>query len=154
MGYVNIPKDLTKIDRKVMLNLTKRQLSLFIPAIILGIGAYLLTYKKIGTNAMYLTVAIIVPFFYAALYKNRDNERIEDIILRYLKFKYFSCNTRVFTSRNIYKWIIRKEGEHATKKAGNSPVKASKKHPGQSKRNVHRKADKKRPGHNTIHQNA
>ena len=90
MGYVNIPKDLTKIDRKVMLNLTKRQLSLFIPAIILGIGAYLLTYKKIGTNAMYLTVAIIVPFFYAALYKNRDNERIEDIILRYLKFKYFS----------------------------------------------------------------
>ena len=103
MGYVNIPKDLTKIDRKVMLNLTKRQLSLFIPAIILGIGAYLLTYKKIGTNAMYLTVAIIVPFFYAALYKNRDNERIEDIILKDFFYLYDNENNKISLNEALTK---------------------------------------------------
>lgn len=108
MGYVNIPKDLTKVERKVALNLTKRQLCLIIPAIVIGVGIYLLMYKKIGTNAMYLTVITMMPFFIAALYKNRDNEKVEDILLRYLKFK-FGCNERTFKSNNIYSWIIRRE---------------------------------------------
>ena len=116
MGSVRIPKDLTKTDRKVALNLTRRQLCLIIPGTILGIGAYLLTYKAQGTNAMYLTVFIMIPFLITALYKNRDNEKLEDIILRRIKFK-LSHKTRTFRQNNIYCWIVRREEKDAKEKA-------------------------------------
>lgn len=117
MGQVFIPKDLTKVDRRTALNLTKRQICLIFPGTAAGIGVYFLANKALGANALYLTVAIIMPFLMAALYKNRENEKLEDIVLRYLKFR-LSHKTRTFKQDNVYMWIMRKENNDARKKTG------------------------------------
>ena len=62
MAYVSVPKDLTKVKNKVVLNLTRRQLICFGTAGIIGIPFYILTRNLIGEgNAMMGMVVLIRP---------------------------------------------------------------------------------------------
>ena len=50
MAFVSVPKDLTKIKNKVVLNLTKRQLVCLVAAAAVGLPFYFLTKNYIGTS--------------------------------------------------------------------------------------------------------
>ena len=70
MAYVNVPNDLSRIKTKLAFNLTKRQLVCFGTAAVIGIPAYLLARSSIGgTGAMLLMIALMLPFFFLAMYE-------------------------------------------------------------------------------------
>ena len=50
MAFVSVPKDLTKVKNKVVLNLTKRQLLCLSIAAAMGLPFYFLTKDWIGTS--------------------------------------------------------------------------------------------------------
>lgn len=59
MAFVSVPKDLTKVKNKIILNLTKRQL------ICLGIAAAVLilcTYYKAAITWYYIVASVIAAF--------------------------------------------------------------------------------------------
>lgn len=69
MAYVNVPKDLTKVKNKVVLNLTKRQLICFGIAAAIGMPFYFLTRGVLGNSiAMTGMVFLMVPAFLFAMY--------------------------------------------------------------------------------------
>ena len=51
MAYVNVPKDLTKVKSKVLLNLTQRQLICFGCGALVGVPLFFLLKKPIGTSS-------------------------------------------------------------------------------------------------------
>ena len=63
MAYVPVPKDLTKIKTKVMLNLTKRQLISFGSGALLGVPLFFLakSHMSVSTAAL-LMVLSMLPF--------------------------------------------------------------------------------------------
>ncbi len=62
MAFVSVPKDLTKIKNKVVLNLTKRQLVCLVIAAAVGLPFYFLTKNYIGTsNAATGMVLFMLP---------------------------------------------------------------------------------------------
>lgn len=74
MPYVAINKDLSEAKTTVMFGLTKRQLIMGPPGIILGGTAFFLTKNTLGTTiAALLLFACVVPFFWAAEYKKMGN---------------------------------------------------------------------------------
>ena len=50
MAYVTIPKDLSKVQSKVLFGLTKRQVICFGAAAIIGVPLFFLTKGAMGTN--------------------------------------------------------------------------------------------------------
>ena len=50
MAFVSVPKDLTKVKNKVVLNLTKRQIICLTIAAAIGLPFYFLTRGTIGTS--------------------------------------------------------------------------------------------------------
>ena len=50
MAFVSVPKDLTKVKNKVVLNLTKRQIICLVIAAAMGLPFYFLTKDYIGTG--------------------------------------------------------------------------------------------------------
>ena len=50
MAYVPVPKDLTQVKTKLVLNLTKRQLIFFSLAAAVGVPFYFLTRKGLGSS--------------------------------------------------------------------------------------------------------
>ena len=70
MAFVSVPKDLTKVKNKVVLNLTKRQLLCLSIAAAMGLPFYFLTKDWIGTsNAATGMVILMVPAFLFAMYE-------------------------------------------------------------------------------------
>ena len=68
MGYVPVPKDLSKIKTKVAFNLTKRQLICFDLAGICGFPVYLLLKPVVSTDmAATVMVLVMLPFFIFAM---------------------------------------------------------------------------------------
>ena len=71
MAFVSVPKDLTKVKNKVVLNLTKRQLICLVIAAAVGLPFYFLTREWIGTsNAATGMVILMLPAFMFAMYEN------------------------------------------------------------------------------------
>lgn len=70
MGYVQIPKDLSKIKTKVVFNLTKRQLIGFSISGFVGIPSYLYMKNFIGSDLSILFMILItLPIFFITLYE-------------------------------------------------------------------------------------
>ena len=69
MAFVSVPKDLTKVKNKVVLNLTKRQLICLVIAAAVGLPFYFLTREWIGTsNAATGMVILMLPAFMFAIH--------------------------------------------------------------------------------------
>ena len=108
MPYVNIPNDLKKIKTKVAFNLTKRQLLCFGGAAAIGIPTYLLTRAVIGSSAaMFLMVALMLPFFFLALYE-RDGLPAEKVARNIIRNLFIHPGRRPYKTENIY-FILTKE---------------------------------------------
>ncbi len=70
MGYVQIPKDLSKIKTKVVFNLTKRQLVGFSISGFVGIPSYLYMKNFIGSDLSILFMILItLPIFFVTFYE-------------------------------------------------------------------------------------
>ncbi|MDL2258987.1 PrgI family protein, partial [Eubacteriales bacterium OttesenSCG-928-K08] len=87
MAYVNVPKDLTKVQTKVALNLTKRQLICFSIAAAIGIPIYFLTKGAVGSSvAVLFMIASMLPLFFFAMFE-RDGQPAEKILRNILRFR-------------------------------------------------------------------
>ena len=96
MAYVPVPKDLTQVKTKLVLNLTKRQLIFFSLAAAVGVPFYFLTRKGLGSSiAAILMVTVMLPFFFMAMYE-KDGLPFEKVMGN------INPGTRPYKTENFY----------------------------------------------------
>jgi len=107
MAYVPVPKDLTKIKTKVMLNLTKRQLICFGSGALLGVPLFFLAkpHMSVSTAAL-LMVLSMLPFFLLAMYE-RNGQPMEKIIYQVIQAKLIRPKRRPYRTDNFYAAVER-----------------------------------------------
>lgn len=102
MAFVSVPKDLTKIKNKVVLNLTKRQLICLAIAAAVGLPFYFLTKDFIGTsNAATGMVILMLPAFLFAMYE-KDGMPLEKILHNVINVKLRRPAIRRYEVNNLY----------------------------------------------------
>lgn len=113
MAFVSVPKDLTKVKNKVVLNLTKRQLVCLSVAAAVGLPFYFLTRNLIGTsNAATGMVLFMLPAFMFAMYE-KDGLPLEKILWNIVTVKLIRTAIRRYEVENFYEMD---EGETAQEK--------------------------------------
>ena len=118
MAFVSVPKDLTKIKNKVVLNLTKRQLVCLVVAAAVGLPFYFLTKKYIGTsNAATGMVLLMLPAFLFAMYE-KDGMPLEKVLFNIINVKLKKPAVRRYETKNIYEMEERKIGTKQKKGGG------------------------------------
>ena len=90
MAFVSVPKDLTKVKNKVVLNLTKRQLICLVIAAAVGLPFYFLTREW-----------IMLPAFMFAMYE-KDGLPLEKILLNVIHVKLRYPAIRRYEIENLY----------------------------------------------------
>ena len=102
MAFVSVPKDLTKVKNKVVLNLTKRQLICLVIAAAVGLPFYFLTREWIGTsNAATGMVILMLPAFMFAMYE-KDGLPFEKVVRNIIRAKFLRPGIRAYRTENIY----------------------------------------------------
>ncbi len=102
MAFVSVPKDLTKIKNKVVLNLTKRQIICLGIAAAVGLPFYFFTRKYIGTsNAATGMVLLMLPAFLFAMYE-KDGLPLEKILLNIINVKWKRSAVRRYMVKNAF----------------------------------------------------
>lgn len=102
MAFVSVPKDLTKVKNKVVLNLTKRQLVCLSVAAAIGLPFYFLTRGAIGTsNAATGMVLLMLPAFLFAMYE-KDGLPLEKILWNVITVKFLNPAIRRYEVENLY----------------------------------------------------
>ena len=110
---MSVPKDLTKVKNKVVLNLTKRQLVCLSVAAAVGLPFYFLTRNLIGTsNAATGMVLLMLPAFMFAMYET-DGLPLEKILWNIVTVKLIRPAIRRYEVENFYEMD---EGETAQEK--------------------------------------
>ena len=110
---MSVPKDLTKVKNKVVLNLTKRQLVCLSVAAAVGLPFYFLTRNLIGTsNAATGMVLLMLPAFMFAMYE-KDGLPLEKILWNIVTVKLIRPAIRRYEVENFYEM---EEGETAPEK--------------------------------------
>ena len=110
---MSVPKDLTKVKNKVVLNLTKRQLVCLSVAAGVGLAFYFLTRNLVGTsNAATGMVLLVLPAFMFAMYE-KDGLPLEKILWNIVTVKLIRPAIRRYEVENFYEMD---EGETATEK--------------------------------------
>lgn len=110
---MSVPKDLTKVKNKVVLNLTKRQLVCLSVAAAVGLPFYFLTRNLIGTsNAATGMVLFMLPAFMFAMYE-KDGLPLEKILWNIVTVKLIRPAIRRYEVENFYEMD---EGETAQEK--------------------------------------
>ena len=108
MPFVPVPKDLSKIKNRPLLNLTARQLLCFGSAAAVGVPTYIFTRGVIGNEgAVLLMIGLMLPFFFMAMYE-KDNQPAEKVILHYIRARLYFPRRRPYKTENLYA-IIKKE---------------------------------------------
>lgn len=102
MAFVSVPKDLTKVKNKVVLNLTKRQIICLTIAAAIGLPFYFLTRNVIGTsNATTGMVLLMLPAFLFAMYE-KDGLPLEKILWNIITVKILNPAIRRYEIENLY----------------------------------------------------
>lgn len=102
MIKVSIPKDFTKVQSKVFLNLTKRQILCFLPAVLIGVPLFFATRGSIGNSAAtFLMIIVMLPFFLAAFYKHNE-EPLEKYVWHLIQTRYIRPKNRPYATNNFY----------------------------------------------------
>jgi hypothetical protein len=110
MAFVSIPKDLTKVKTRLILNLTRRQVICFGLAAAVGIPTYLVTHIAIGNSAaVFVMIGLMLPFFFFAMFE-RDGQPAEKILRNILRAKLWR-GTRPYKTENLYKYLSTKGGD-------------------------------------------
>ena len=105
MAYVQVPKDLTKVKSKFLLNLTKRQCLCFGLAALAGIPFYLLTKGVLGnTVSASIMIVLMLPFFMFAMYE-KDGMHLEQWMKIIIKAKFKRPAVRPYRTENMYRYL-------------------------------------------------
>ena len=115
MAYVPVPKDLTEVQTRLVLNLTKRQIVCFGAAAAVGTPLFLIFRGTLGnTVAMMLMIAAVIPAFFFAVYNKDGVIPAEKFLLLLLRQKFFYPQIRIYRTENMYAYIekaVNKEKE-------------------------------------------
>ena len=107
MAYVPVPKDLTKVKTKVMLNMTKRQLICFGGGALIGVPLFFLLKEPMGVStAALVMVLIMLPFFLLAMYE-RNGQPLEKIVGNIVRVCFIRPKKRPYKTDNFYAVIAR-----------------------------------------------
>lgn len=103
--YVKIPKDPEGVKDKMIFNLTKRQIMFCGIGLALGMSAYWLTYKAIGTTgAAVILFCLGSPFFVMSKYAKYGVFTAEKNILNFIRWLIYP-KIRLYKTENIYRVI-------------------------------------------------
>ena len=109
MAYVSVPKDLSTVKTKVVLNLTKRQLICFSAALAVGLPLFFLTKDSVGTSASSLLMIFsMLPLFMFALYE-KHGQPLEIILKHYFEVRFLNPKQRPYKTENFYAVLMRQE---------------------------------------------
>lgn len=102
-----IPKDLNKIQSKVFLNLTKRQVFCFGPAVLIGVPLFFVARSAIGnTAAVIIMIIVMLPFFLMAMYEHND-EHLETYLKHLIETRFRRKKYRPYVTNNLYDCLKR-----------------------------------------------
>jgi len=106
MAYVSVPKDMTEVKTRLIMNLTKRQLICFGAAAAIGAPLFLSLRGAMGnTGAMILMIAAAIPAFFFAIYNKDGVIPAEKYLLLVLRQKFFYPKIRVYRTQNMYAYL-------------------------------------------------
>ena len=94
MAYVTIPKDLSKVQSKVLFGLTKRQVICFGAA---ALGT---------TTAALCMILVMLPFFLFAMYE-KNGQPLEVFLGHLIENKFIRPKTRIYQTNNLYSALVR-----------------------------------------------
>ena len=102
MPFVSVPRDLTRVKSKLLLNLTKRQLICFGTAAVVGVPTYFLTKDFIGNSAaVFLMIGLMLPAFFIAMYE-KNGRPAEKILRDMIRLWLFYPPKRPYKTENFY----------------------------------------------------
>jgi len=114
MAYVQVPKDMTEVQTRLVLNLTKRQVICFSVAAAVGIPVYITANNAFGsTAAMMFMIFTTLPAFFFAIYK-KDGIPAEKFILLVLRHKFFYPPIRIKHGKGVVKNVRKQKTASAT----------------------------------------
>ena len=106
MAYVSVPKDMTEVKTRLIMNLTKRQVICFSAAAAIGVPLFLSFRGIIGnTGAMTIMIAAVIPAFFFAIYSKDGVIPAERFLLLILRQKFFYPKIRVYRTQNLYAFL-------------------------------------------------
>ena len=109
MAYVPVPKDLTKVETKVMFNLTRRQLVCFTAGALVGVPLFLWLREPAGNSmAAMCMMLVMMPFFLLAMYE-KHGQPLEKIVGNILKVAVIRPKQRPYQTNNFYDVLKRQE---------------------------------------------
>ena len=107
MAYVTIPKDLSRIQSKVLFGLTKRQAICFGAAALVGVPLFFLAKASLGTTTAALCmILVMLPFFLFALYE-KNGQTLEVILGHLIQCKFIRPKRRIYQTNNAYSALVR-----------------------------------------------
>ena len=107
MAYVTIPKDLSKVQSKVLFGLTKRQVICFGAAALIGVPLFFLTKGALGTTTAALCmILVMLPFFLFAMYE-KNGQPLEVFLGHLIENKCIRPKTRIYQTNNLYSALVR-----------------------------------------------
>ena len=107
MAYVTIPKDLSRVQSKVLFGLTKRQVICFGAAAVIGVPLFFLTKEARGpTPAAPCMILVMLPFFLFAMYR-RNGQPLEVFLGHLIQNKFIRPKTRIYQTNNLYSALVR-----------------------------------------------
>ena len=107
MAYVPIPKDLSNVKTKVMLNLTKRQLICFSTSLAVGLPPFFILKDYIGISpAVLVMMFLMLPLFLLAMYE-KHGQPLEVILKNYVTVRFLNPKQRPYRTDNFYPLLER-----------------------------------------------
>lgn len=101
-SYISVPRDLTKVKSKVMLNLTKRQLICFGLAVLFGVPSFFLLKTLLSVNGAVMGMMfIMMPFFFLAMYE-KNGQPVEVVLHHMIQVIFVRPKTRPYRTKNYY----------------------------------------------------
>ena len=107
IAYVTIPKDLSRVQSKVLFGLTKRQVICFGAAAVIGVPLFFLTKETLGTTTAALCmILVMLPFFLFAMYQ-RNGQPLEVFLGHLIENKFIRPKVRIYQTNNLYSALVR-----------------------------------------------
>ena len=107
MAYVTIPKDLSRIQSKVLFGLTKRQVICFGAAALVGVPLFFLSKGSMGTTSAALCmILVMLPFFLFAMYE-KNGQPLEVFLGHLIQNKFIRPKVRIYQTNNLYSALVR-----------------------------------------------
>lgn len=107
MAYVTIPKDLSRVQTRVLFGLTKRQVICFGAAALIGVPLFFLAKGSLGaTTAALCMILVMLPFFLFAMYQ-RNGQPLEVFLGHLIENKFIRPRARIYQTNNLYSALVR-----------------------------------------------